>query len=72
MTALLVSSHWVQYHARSMRRFYSRSRFIPIHHEYLLIWERSARTLVQVTLVEGLRELNRARRRAGDPLFDWL
>ncbi|MEW5976411.1 MAG: hypothetical protein AB1898_11475 [Acidobacteriota bacterium] len=40
-----------------MRWFYSRSWFIPIHHEYLLIWERSARTLVQVTLLEGLREL---------------
>lgn len=46
-----------QYNTLSGRNIYTGS-FVPIVHEYLIIWKRSKRTLVQVT-VEGLQELKR-------------
>lgn len=44
-----------QHNTQSDKRIYS-GNFIPILHEYLLVWKKSAKTLVQVTF-EGLREI---------------
>lgn len=44
-----------QHNMVSNNRQYKGS-FVPIMHEYLLIWKRSAATLVQIT-IEGLREI---------------